>query len=881
MKKYLLSALALPLLFACSSEDFLDQKATGNDQFAGIEKVDATFSMDEESVTRMATQWTFEPGDQYGFAWLTDKYDNLDAGDVKVPITGAAFQNHPLTQTGNIFKPETSIYVGKYFLYRPYDKSVVSPKAINFTLANQPLANDDSEKHNSTPYKALAASAIIIGDKWTDVDPAGHTVGTTKWDEPGIGKQYDLYAALFSNRTALDLTYKNNNPKFAKETPISGATDINFKIAKDDEVGAVEISKITVDLQKSGASASAATFTYGPNALTKEPIKVAPVDGSKHSGTFWADKKNVADDYGFTFTKGAITLENKDKINTGTEGSKGWFWFNSLPVTAGDAALTDKVVTTYETTFGTVTINDKDGADNEVTLENVAYAREIPSTATTAKEWIKFGSADDLDEGKDEKVWNIAADQHNTFVNQYGNHAGKYAITVDFSKGVMNGMHITDDASLQKALKYYIASGKTENVVLNLDELNSDNSVFEISKISIALIQTINATASLGTVKVQACTTHGTPKIIVTQAGQTTENGLAGKTEVPALNNVFAVDTRVYLAAKNSNGADITWTWGGDYDGDNVAEFDQALPIDNVTSVRNLGTITVNATNLQLSIPNKAIYNEAGATMNITKVTTVKSHLINFGTINVGSETNTDAQLRAYGVEIMNDATDAKDLKKRGTINNYGVIGSSDGTTGQVNNYGEINVKNANAITLLKSNELGIPAFASPFGATKKMGSVVIPSPFALVSVSNGAENGFIKYTWPAATTTYATPTGGVVKYNTIVVSGDITFTVAEPEIQYIEFKGTRTQVINPTDGSDTDKGFLSALNGIIVDNDTHNASIIIEKSNGIVIPTTTGSAFLGKGATIYKGGVFAYPATAPTNNYFGPWTPADQVVVW
>jgi hypothetical protein len=173
----------------------------------------------------------------------------------------------------------------------------------------------------------------------------------------------------------------------------------------------------------------------------------------------------------------------------------------------------------------------------------------------------------------------------------------------------------------------------------------------------------------------------------------------------------------------------------------------------------------------------------------------------------------------------------------------------------------------------LKSNELGIPAFNTPFDGTHKMGSVVIPTPTALVSVANSAENGFIKYTWPATTTTYATP-AGVVKYNTIVVSGDITFTVAEPEIQYIEFNGTRTQVVNPTNGTTTDPGYLTQLKGIRVN---AGKSIIIEKTNGIVCST---SAFLGAGATIYKGGVFEYPATAPTNNYFGTWS-KDQVVKW
>ena len=76
MKKYLLSALALPLLFACSSEDYLDQKATDNDQFAGIEKVDATFSMADSPSMRFATDWTTEEDDVWGFAWMGDRDNN-------------------------------------------------------------------------------------------------------------------------------------------------------------------------------------------------------------------------------------------------------------------------------------------------------------------------------------------------------------------------------------------------------------------------------------------------------------------------------------------------------------------------------------------------------------------------------------------------------------------------------------------------------------------------------------------------------------------------------------------------------------------------------------------------------------------------------------
>ena len=857
MKKYLTIALAMPLLFACSSEDLTEKEVIGNNQFAGIETVDATFSMDEESVTRMATQWTLEEGDQYGFAWLTDKYDALSDAKKKVSITGDAFQNHPLTQKGSKFVPETSIYVGKYFLYRPYDKNVVSPDKIHFSLAEQKLANDASEKHNSAPYKALAATAILIGDKWTDVDPAGHTVDETKWDLPGIGKQYDLYAALFSNRTALDLTYKNNNPKFASETTISGATDIDFKIAKDEEVGAVDISKITVDLQRTG-SISATTFTYGPDALGKEPVKVASVLDEKHDGKFWADKSNVEASYGFDFTDGAITLENEDKskINTGTEGSKGWFWFNSLPVTAGDAALTDKVVTTYETTFGTVTIDDKDGDDTEVTLQNVAYAREIP-TGKTAKEWIKFGDSSTEDEtlDTDKKIWDIDATKHNTFVNQYGDHVGKYAITVDFSKCVMNGMHITDDNHLQKALRYYIASGKNEAVTLNLDQKSASDNTFKLSKISIALLQTINATTKKVTVK--ACTSHGTPKIIITQDGQTGD--LANAKEVPALNKVFAVATDVFLSK------DCQWTWDGGSDAKTALTVD-----DKVKSITNEGTLTVNATNVQLSVTTTTLANAAGATMKITKVTTVKNALTNLGTIEVGDPTNTTAELRAYAVAIDNDAT-GLEAGKYGVINNYGVVGVTEGTTpaGEFNNYGFIDMKDANAITLLSTNEL-TSNFDDAFNAsTNKMGTVQLPNnnPTAIVSVNNAAANGFIKYTWPTDQTTYVTPAGNV-KYNTIVVSANIEFTEIENEIKYVVFNGLRTQVVNTG-------GYLKQLKGVIVN---ANKSIIIEKGNKLVPLDGT---FLGTGATVYNGGTFTPNAKlsgTTAYNYFGEWS-TDQIV--
>ena len=258
--------------------------------------------------------------------------------------------------------------------------------------------------------------------------------------------------------------------------------------------------------------------------------------------------------------------------------------------------------------------------------------------------------------------------------------------------------------------------------------------------------------------------------------------------------------------------------------------------------------------------------------MNITKVTTVKNALTNLGTINVGDENNKAAELRAYDVAVTNDATS---LKAYGTINNYGVVGVTYATAGTFNNYGYIEMKNSAAITLLTSNQTVGGNFNNAFNAgTNKLGTVILPNgqPNALVSVSNGDETGFIAYVWDGGTT-YSTPNGGTVKYNSLVVSTDIKFTTAEDEIKYIQFHGVRTTVTNSTNAN------LPNLKGIIVDNEGHNASIIIEKGNTI---SCTNGAHLGTGAAIYQGGAFtpnnANIAGKIVTDYLGTWN-TDQVV--
>lgn len=871
MKKYLYSALALPLLFACSSDDLIEKEMISNDQFAGVEKVNATFYMDEERAgTRMdKTGWTLENGDLYGFAWLTDAHAVPDGETPYAPlvtIDGNAYQNHNLIQTNGRFEPQTSIYVGKYYIYRPYDSLTVSPKAIDFkSLEKQPLA--DGFASTTQAWKDLAKSAIIIGDKWTEILPQGRnykksdgSADATVWDQPGIGKPYKVFAAVFSNQTGLELAYQNNNVAApASGLHFAGATDIDNTIAAGTKIGAADIYEATVQLE--GAAKS---FAYAPTTEPNTGTYPQTVGGKTvyHNGEFWADKENLGAGEGFTFTAGAVTLkapkEAENGISTDKADNKGWFWFNSLPVTLGNGAATSTVDVVLTTSYGTVTVEKDYVAHTKYTVADCAKALNIESGKAV---WHPLAAA--KDDSKTPTVWAVAGTDagKETFINQYGNHKGKYELTVDFSKGVMNGMHIKNDAHLQKLLKYYLASGKTETgAVLNLD--GDANKEFKISKISIALLQTIG-----GKVKVQACGTHNNPvKIIVTQDDQATL-GLADKKEVPALNNVFAVATDVYLA-KNTE-----WTWTEGAAAEGKIPGGELTIDDKVKSITNEGTLTVNATNVQLSVADVKIFNAEGATMNITKVTTVKNTLHNYGTLNVGSAENTKAELRAYGPKwIVNNATS---LTKHGVINNYGVVGVTAGTSGQFNNYGLINMMNNDAITLLTSNEKGTTPFKNKFDASSnKMGTVVLPTgnPYAIVSVSNKAENGFIKYNWTAAT--YAHDPGNV-KYNTIVVSGNIEFTGDKEatEIQFIEFNNTnRALVVNPAAANK-----LTELKGIIVND---KSSIVIEKTN--VINCKDG-AFLGEDATVYKGGAFTVAGgkfVSPTNTkmYLGEWS-LDQIV--
>lgn len=793
--------LALPLVVAActSEEEFLSDKT--NDQYANIPTVEATFNWGAE--TRMSTKWDLEEGDKVGLAWL-EVPKSADYGGVELPITGNAYQNHPLYATASgMLQPQTSIYVGKYFSYYPYDDKTVNIDKIKFSVAEQPLLDRYADSEAIAKY---AKTSIWISPRWTDVTLTGDP--ETEYNQAGINKTFNMYPRQFTNKVALNFTYQNNQP-----------TDVKEQLP----IGDVMIDKVKVMYVKNGSE----TTPVNVNAFTYNPTAEIKSDLTEKEQNYWFGHTFKSDDLTKTDSKfgfvgnliaGEVVLfaESKEGVAT-TNENKGKFYYNALPSNDGNLTKDDKVVITIECTYGTVTITKP---FNEI-------AKTYDYSLTEPKYLENF-------DGNAEK----SVEMPNSFVNKlYA--TGNFTTDVDFSTADMNGMHVKNDDHLKQLLKFFRSYRNTESgYVLNLDA--DEDGEFKLSLASIQMLQEINAGISDSSTKriaIQACSTDGTPKIVI--------NG--DNDEIPDMNLCFAKSTPVTLRG--------TWTW---------AEKDAKMRY-YVNNIYNEGTITVTADNVETS-PSAAFTNNSNGIINVNTVTNWKVPTTNYGTINIAE----DAELRVYGTTLTNDATSLEDY---GKIYNSGVLGVVAGTTSPaINNYGYIK-NNLNAKTYVTTNQYGT-GFAVEFNRTSnKIGTIELTTATDNVSVSNATNTGFIKYTWDDAANEdgkYVTPSVDV-KYNYLIVTKDIELVDAAPEIQYIEIAGDKEVVITC---KETSAFHTTRTQGSVTIDD--RIGFILKAGQKANIKE--GNILWTKGAflkgTLYLGGEFKYNLTLVT--YFGG-SAADQ----
>ena len=798
MKRSVLTMLALPLVVAActSEEEILTEKA--NSQYANIPTVETNFNWGAD--TRLANKWGLEKGDVVGLAWMgipektgvgvelgtaEDQY-----GGTSLAITGKAYQNHPLYSTADgadaMLQPKTSIYVGKYFSYLPYDESTVNIDKIKFSVANQDLVDANIDKY---AWDKTAAKSIWISPKWTDVTLGGDIWGN---NQAGINETFDIYPRKFSNGVALYFDYENNTPN----------------------TGNVEIYGVTVGYKNSGANKAVTKFTYAP---------VEEDSSNPGNDAYWSSK-GFAEVNGVEGETGVITLlPNKDEaIATTNEGNTGAFFFNALPAATALSA-TDNIEIVITSTYGVVTITKP---VNEIAYTNVG---------TVSSEYKEKA------DGSDDTANAVGITE--SFVNKlYKN--GKFVTEVDFTKAVMNGMHVKDNDHLKKMLNYYNEVKKVANqeskpsetdIKLYLDP--NPNGEFLLSLEAIDLLQKINEGCAYDdkNISIQPCNVpaHGNvpTEIVVTGADN----------EIPNMDLCFESNTAVTLRG--------TWNWNND----EVKKTWWVGPFNNE------GVINVEATNVETDQTSGVLNNTALGTINVNSVANWKVKTTNYGTINIAE----DAELRVYGTTLTNDATAAVTYTEEskayaGRIYNYGVLGTVNGSGNPViNNYGYILNGSADAKTYITNNAIASSTFANSFGASNKIGTIELTNATDNVSVSKPDNQGFIKYNWNGGET-YVTPSTAV-KYNYLVLTSNITFTEAEPEILYLEIAGTNEVVITNAKGSGFASDDNSRLKGFIMGKDS-KANI---KKNNVI---WSSAAYLE--GTLYLGGEFYNMSDYTT--YFG-----------
>lgn len=806
-----MTAMALPLILAaCSTDEEILTVNNGNDLYPEVAKVDAAFDLGQFE-SRLTTEWGLEDGDKIGLAWLGT--DETHGGNV-VSIDGKAYQNHPLTANQNgTLVPQTSIYVGKYFTYSPYDAATQQVKEIDFSVEEQVLVVGN----NTTKYNALAENSIWISPRLTNVTLEGDAV--TKKNQAGVGNVFDIYPRQFSNIVGLDLEYINNAPS----------------------TGTPEIKEIKV------------TYLNGTNPVSVKKFSYAPTTDAKDE---WGTER-IADEFwaGFDLTEtspvalkdvetGAVVLT---PANTYLATGNGYqFMYNALPA---KEKITETTAVRFEiaTTYGDITI-EKDVTEVAYTLVEGENYMDYPDGVVV--------DAEDKELTDDEKV-----EFENSFMQKLY-LTGKFVTEVDFYTAIMDGMHVANDAELQKILNYYYAyklpsMGDKENdysesntgVTLNLDGTSKE---FKLSKTSLALVQKINSEAveEYGfegqLIKLEACSSHVYPN----ESKNTEKVTLTEGAEVPNLNNVFGSSiTTVYLAA-NTNWTIAENTEIFNQQGKKIAE---GKNFGNVANVVNEGTLTVTEDLVDELESTVTIQNKYK--MNINKEVNFMLDLINDGDINVAY----NAAMFANGCEILNET---------GNIYNYGEIGVVANTNGSIINYGYIK-NNEGAKTYISKNQSDGASFAQLNSEDNKMGTIELTTATDNISVKTKTNQGFIKYTWNGGSV-YSTPADDV-RYNYLIVKSSIKFTQPETEVEYIEVTGTNEVVITAHDNAHlvADEELFTTtsnrLKGFIV-----NGKANIKEGNQIY----TNAAYIS--GRLYLGGNFKFGGLF--NSYLGSWNPNNII---
>ena len=164
--KHLLTALALPAIFAACTADDIETVGVKNTERAALNE---NFKMDFGGVESRMTAGKpgeslvikFQPNDVVGGA-IVDTYDGTDYDVVDYVST-----NHPFVFDGSTWNIEHTMVEGNYLFYYPYNENNHSRSAASYSI---PVMQDLSDKVTGefNPKAAVERYAMAVGHRFLD-----------------------------------------------------------------------------------------------------------------------------------------------------------------------------------------------------------------------------------------------------------------------------------------------------------------------------------------------------------------------------------------------------------------------------------------------------------------------------------------------------------------------------------------------------------------------------------------------------------------------------------------------------------------------------------------------------------------------------------------
>lgn len=451
--KVILSALALPVLFAACANEDLEFAKQGNELPKDlVELNNPTFTVvsgDSHNVTtRMTTDGKWEASDEVGVGFVnwwnaasasaTNRYatgtrhTNPDGTEAWAnALTGGdLYANHRLFLDGNAWKFETVVYEGLHYAYYPLDGKHTSVAPLEAVLGQEQEAGKEDE---------FITSGLFAVSPLYDLEN----------DQAGKAPKVNLTLNTISNRLGLNLELAN-------------AATITDPII---------IKKVTVKAEKSGPSnneifAQAATILGSelPTAIYTEQLKwealsegdankteakLAEAIATDAASTAAAFSTNLVSGKALDYTTNvrAATMFTEVKGHTGLTSSAKNYNVNLFTFPVDNANESTRLTVTVETNYGIISIASD---DSETGTE--AQKQIIKDNNAKLASLIKIlNGAGDAPKGTDNQPINFRS---------YGKYAGT-TLKLDMAGATLSDISVANDAEWVEAVK---VAGKVAGV---------------------------------------------------------------------------------------------------------------------------------------------------------------------------------------------------------------------------------------------------------------------------------------------------------------------------------------------------------------------------------------------------------------------------------